>query len=452
MRKVAFAVAVLVAVGLAFWALRAFGGNGPLQRSESLDALPTAPARKGKFEITLMAVGEVATAKSLSVTAPFRGKIVYLADEGYVKKGELLVALDTTDLEEQRRKKQLEVELAEDRYRNKKREVDLQLTQLENKRADAASDVEIARAAYEEKKRAYERTERLVEKGLYPKVRLEEARFALLQAEKNLRKAERRLQEVEKEVQTRKNMLLTELKGVESEWETKKRELADLERKIAAARFYAPTSGLVIHASAWRGGNFGKVQVGDETWPGQVILTFPDTSEILSIMKVEEARIQEVRVGQKVRVRVEALPGKVYTGTVIRKGDVAITQLRRRRFFFSGEEQSKGFEVRVRIEDADDRLRPGMTTRNEIILETLDDAVYVPMEAVFEKDGKTVVFVKEGDRYRMVPVRLGKRSDVEVQVLEGLRGDEEVFLADPTKATSRWKPPRARTRFPARRR
>ncbi len=444
MKRVAAFLVLFLFLAVGFWAFRAVTGRAALQRGEALEEIPTAPVRRGKFEITLMAVGEIATAKSLSVTAPFRGKIVYLADEGYVKKGELLVALDTTDLEEQRRKKQLEVELAEDRYRNKKREVDLQITQLENKLADARSDVEIARAAYEERKRAYERTQKMVERGLYPRVRLEEAEFALLQAEKNLRKAERKLREVEKEVETRKNMLLTDLKSVESEWETRKRELEDIERKIRSAKFYAPTSGLVIHASAWRGGNFGKVQVGDETWPGQVILTFPDTSEILSIMKVEEARIQEVQLGQKVRVRVEALPGRVYTGTVIRKGDVAITQLRRRRFFFSGEEQSKGFEVRVRIEDADDRLRPGMTTRNEIILQVVEDAVYVPLEAVFEKDGQSVVFVREGDGYRVVPVRLGPRSDVEVQILEGLRGDEEVLLADPTQRAQRWKPQKPR--------
>jgi multidrug efflux pump subunit AcrA (membrane-fusion protein) len=436
MKRWLWTIVALLLVGGGFWATYRFA-FGERQKVD-LTKLPTALARKGRFEVTLSGVGEIQTAKETTISSRFGGKIVYLADEGFVKEGDLLVEFDTTQLQDQLRDLRLSYQLAQDNLANKKRSMDLELLQLKNALESAQNDLDIAQANLEEKQKDHERTRKLVERGLYPQVQLEQASLALLQTQKNHEKIQRSFEETKNRMETRQRVLETEYRSSQADLDKKKRDMEEVEKKISQAKILAPTSGLVVYAMSWRAGSMTKVQKGDDSWPNQAIMTFPDMSEILSVLKVEEGNISQVVAGQTARVTVESFPDQPYEGTVAKKGIVAITQLQRQRFWFSTGQESKGFEVQIRLEAKDDRLRPGMTTRNEIILEEVADTVHIPLESLFEKDGNVVVYIKESHtEYRAVPVTLGKRTATEAQVLEGLNGTETVFLADPTRESAR---------------
>ncbi len=75
-------------------------------------------------------------------------------------------------------------------------------------------------------------------------------------------------------------------------------------------------------------------------------------------------------------------------------------------------------------------LRPGLLVESEIIIESIPNTLYVPLQAVFEKAGKTVVFARAGKRYEQRAVKLGKRTESQVAVLEGLRQGEWITLTD----------------------
>lgn len=444
MKRWIWTIVMLVIIGGGFWATYKFA-FGERQKVD-LSKLPTALVRKGIFEVTVTGVGEIQAARETTITSPFGGKIVYLADEGYVQKGDLLVEFDTTQLQDQLRERRLAYQLAVDNLANKKRSMDLELLQLQNALESSQNDLEIAKANLEEKQKDYERTKRLVERGLYPAVQLEQSQLSLLQSQKAFEKSQRTFEETKNRVETRTKVLQTEYKSAENELEKKKRDMEEVEKKISEARILAPTSGLVIHATTWRGGSMQKIQKGDDTWPNQVILTFPDMTDILSAFKVEEGDIHQVENGQKARVTVEAFPDRPYEGVVVKKGTVAITQIQRQRFWFSSGQESKGFEVQIRLEAKDDRLRPGMTTHNKIIVEEIPNAVYVPLESLFEKEGRTVVYVKESDtKFREVPVTIGKQTATDAQIVEGLNGNETIFLVDPTKESMRAKMPKRKT-------
>jgi biotin carboxyl carrier protein len=77
-------------------------------------------------------------------------------------------------------------------------------------------------------------------------------------------------------------------------------------------------------------------------------------------------------------------------------------------------------------------LRPGLLTDVEIIVERIRDAIHVPAQAVFEKEGKFTVFVKTGQRFDERPVKLLKRSESVMVIAEGLKAGEVIALADPT--------------------
>ncbi len=435
------ALLILGVVGGAVW--EAFALAPSAQSQVTLDSLPTVEAKSGTFVVKLTQVGEIQTVRSESITAPFNGKIVYLADEGYVNKGDLLVELDTEDFKTQLRDKQLSYDLSAAQYENKVEDAKLQQLKLQNAVKEAQDRVEMAGADLDQAKKNYERKKVLVEKGLEPKVNLEQAEISLLKAQKSYESAQTDLQEAQKNKETQEKVIQLNLDSARNDLDKKKKDLEEVNEKIAKAKIYAPTSGLVIHYTGWKRGSWGKVQKGDELYPGMTIMNFPDMSEILSIMKVDEVDIQKVEVGQKAEIRLDALPGRVYHGKVVRKGTVAITELSTTRFGISlstGSGQTKGFQVDVYIDDKDDQLRPGMTTRTDIILEEIPDAVWIPLEALFDRNGEAVVYVKGAGKFKAVPVLTGKRTDTDIQIIQGLKGGETLFLADPTKSLKRYQP------------
>jgi hypothetical protein len=77
-------------------------------------------------------------------------------------------------------------------------------------------------------------------------------------------------------------------------------------------------------------------------------------------------------------------------------------------------------------------LRPGLLADVEIIVEKIPNAIYIPTQAVFDKDGRPVVFVKSGRRFEERYVKLLKQSESTMVVSEGLRPGELVALSDPS--------------------
>lgn len=75
-------------------------------------------------------------------------------------------------------------------------------------------------------------------------------------------------------------------------------------------------------------------------------------------------------------------------------------------------------------------LRPGLLVESEIIVEKISNTLYVPLQAVFEKSGKTVVYARAGNRFPPRTVKLGKRTESQVAIVEGLRETDVVALAD----------------------
>jgi HlyD family secretion protein len=139
--------------------------------------------------------------------------------------------------------------------------------------------------------------------------------------------------------------------------------------------------------------------------------------------RVRETDIHKVEKNQKVAVRVEAYPDLKLTGAVTLVGTLAQEEKERR--------GAKFFGVTVQVNESEPRLRPGMTARVEIQVEERPRALYVPLEAVFERGGRTVAYVASGGRPRMREVVLGPSNQDFVVVERGLRKDERVCLRDP---------------------
>jgi HlyD family secretion protein len=148
----------------------------------------------------------------------------------------------------------------------------------------------------------------------------------------------------------------------------------------------------------------------------------PDVSRMEVETRVRETDVHKVERNQKVSVRVEAYPDLRLTGTVSLVGTLAQEEKERR--------GTKFFSVRVLIKETEPRLRPGMTARVEIEVEERPRALSIPLEAVFERDGRSVVFLA-GRTPLEREVVLGPSNADFVVIEQGLARGDRVLLQDP---------------------
>jgi multidrug efflux pump subunit AcrA (membrane-fusion protein) len=98
----------------------------------------------------------------------------------------------------------------------------------------------------------------------------------------------------------------------------------------------------------------------------------------------------------------------------------------------SRDSKVKVFDVTAEIEAEDDRLMPGMTVSCEIVVERVPDVLYVPLDAVFRRDDKTIAYVRNGRGFDVREVSLGSEGNDNAIVEEGLSEGDQVALMDPT--------------------
>ncbi|MBW1764614.1 MAG: HlyD family secretion protein, partial [Deltaproteobacteria bacterium] len=200
------------------------------------------------------------------------------------------------------------------------------------------------------------------------------------------------------------------------------RKKTDMEGVLDKFVIHAPASGMLIYEREWSG---QKRTVGSEisTWD-LTVATLPDLSTMLSKTYVNEIDISKLKVGQEVRIGVDAFPDKGFTGLVTEVANI-------------GEQlpntDAKVFEIIIKLDGTDPILRPSMTTSNAIIIDTFINALCIPLEAVHSNDSMTYVYKRNNTRQVVV---LDVANENEIIVEAGLKEGDKVLLsvpADPEK-------------------
>jgi HlyD family secretion protein len=206
--------------------------------------------------------------------------------------------------------------------------------------------------------------------------------------------------------------------------------LVKAEDDLRKTTIYAPLSGRVIALNA----EVGEVVVsGTMNNPASVIGTIADLSEILAEIDVDETEVVHLATGQRVLLKVDAIPDREYTGRVVEIGSSGYAKPTQPDVTF--------FQAKVLFDAPDGSLRPGMSARAEIEVSTHTDALTVPIQAVVERkpknaDGQgsarkappvSVVFVVEEGKAKSVPVKSGISDSTDVEIVEGLSGGEQVI-------------------------
>jgi len=382
LKKYLILAAIIVVIILIF----VFSGLGGTSR-----AVPTARVAKGNFVVSLSENGNLAAKRSMTVSAPrIRGnlQIVKLVEEGsMVQEGDFLVQFEPTEQETRLRDAQAELKIAEANLNKAKAQYDMDIMQLE---------LELKKA------------ERLASE------KLSEAPIIRKEAELELELAKLKYE-------SQKTSLTADIEKMEVEVGKARDKKESATRDLEKMTLTAPIPGLVVYLEVWKGGTMSKVQEGDAPWSGQGLIDLPDLSTMVVETAVSEVDVSKVEKGQPVHITLDAIPGPVFTGTIT---DISTLAHRKDRASLINV-----FDVEVQIDSTDERLKPGMSAKADIIIGEYGDVLSVPIEAVFEKDDTTIVYTKSGKK---IPVSLGERNDAAVIITSGLNEGDEVALVDPT--------------------
>jgi HlyD family secretion protein len=170
---------------------------------------------------------------------------------------------------------------------------------------------------------------------------------------------------------------------------------------------------------------FPEFHVGDSTYPGMPVAEVIDPAEIDIEAKVGQSDRANIQVGQSAEVTVDALPGNTFKGCV-----KTISSVASRGGFFFQPGAAPTFELTIKLDGSDPSLRPGFRAQIVIFGNPLRNVLYLPPQAIFDRNGNPVVYAKSGAGFRIRPVKVAYRTETRV-VVDGLPQGTVVALVNP---------------------
>ena len=377
-----FATAGIVVVGAVFVMRRDGGGV----------AVETQPAaRKAVFRSSVTASGQIVAQRYADIGSSVMGRLVELrVKEGdAVKAGQIVARIDAI---------QAAASATAASARVKGAEADLRAT------ADvlqaAQSDLDAAKARAQEAQLNLQRVRDLRKDGLVPAAELDTATAAADTTAAQVRSAEaglRRLQQVREAAERRV-----------AETRADATRVADI---LAKTDIVAPISGVVSRLPVQEG---EMVVMGIQGQLGTTLMTISDLSAIDAEVKVAEADVLRIALDQTASVTLEAIPGVTFAGRVVEIGASALP-------IAGTGAAAREFRVKVRLDNPDQRLRPGLTCDAEVLTAERRNILVVPLQSVVVRTGsdgteRTGVFVANGRAVRFQPVTTGLIGGLDIEV------------------------------------
>jgi HlyD family secretion protein len=478
MQPLVLVAIVAVLGGALWWGLERSGWL----RDEGVEAVRGASVQRGPLRISVVERGNLKAADSLVLKSEIEGMttILKLVPEGtWVAEGDLLCELDATELIDRRFQQDISSRNAEAAFVKSRQnyeiqksqndsdikrseqelrfaEIDLRKFQEGEKSAKAAEADEAIKLAEEEFTRAEDKldwSQKLNEKGFLTATELEADRLSLSRARIQLEQAKRdkdllerfqlprdeaelvsKLEEAARELERVKLQATARIVDYEADMRTneaklelERDELEKLETQIAKSKIHAPRAGMVVYAveEGMRYGGSNPIKEGAQVRERQDILTLPSAKGMIAQVSLHESVLKQIASGQSATIEVDALAGRAFHGRVQFVAPMADQNM------FWANPNLRVYRTEVSIEDAVEEMRPGMSCAIEILVEEIEDTLFVPVQSVFRRGEQNLAFVERGGASEERAVEVGRYNDRWVQVLSGLSEGEVVLLAPP---------------------
>ena len=184
----------------------------------------------------------------------------------------------------------------------------------------------------------------------------------------------------------------------------------------------APYDGILVLTRDWRG---DVPRVGSTLWPGQPLGEIPDLKTMKAEVFVLEADAAGLAPNEKASVTLESNPNVAYAGKITQLDKLARPRVRGVPVQYFG--------VTITLDKTEPRvMKPGTRVRAVLDVENRANAFAIPRQALFEKEGKKIVYRKHGSKYDAVPVEISSSTAGRVVVTKGIAQGDELALIDPT--------------------
>ncbi len=460
-------------------------------RQSAPNQITTFTAKKGDLTINVIEAGTIKARDQEIIKSEVEGvnTILWIIDEGkQVKKGDLLLEIDASKLEEKLVDQQIKVQNNEAAYvratenllvtKNQsasdidKAELTLSFARQDlQKYSEGEYPKELKEAqaritlAQEELSRAADKlrwSKKLFGEKYLSQTELQADELAASKAQLNVELAEeslnllrdytyaRTMSELENGVKQAEMALeRAKLKGssdivqaeaslraAESEFKREQGKLEKILLQLEKTKIYAPADGLVVYATtakgSWRG-NTEPLAAGQEVKERQELIYLPQTNSVLVEAKIHESSLDKVRIGLPAQITVDALAGRSFTGKV-----ASISPLPDATSMWFNPDL-KLYNTVIFLEGDAGSLRTGMSCQAEIIVARYSDVIAIPLQAVVQVDGKPAVYVRQGKQIAARQVEIGQDNNRMIHIISGLQGGEEVVLT-PTHLSSQRRP------------
>ena len=248
-------------------------------------------------------------------------------------------------------------------------------------------------------------------------------------AEEALSKYEEGLQELSRTVSmsiARMAQAEAKVNSARNRFNLESTELKELRQQLENCNIQANTAGMVVYAQGDRWRDDEQIRVGATVRQRQEILTIPDMTQMSVQVKIPESYVKKVEKGQPAKIRLEAEPGRVLDGNITKVSVLPDSGDRWR------SPDRKVYSTQVTIQGAHTWLKPGMTAEVEVIVDQLEDVIYVPFQAVNTVDEYHIVFADDASgNIKLKEVKIGQFNDEFIEIQEGIEAGVVVHLKTP---------------------
>jgi len=356
--------------------------------------IPSVRVKRGPVTIKITESGELRARDQVTISAVNDKQILWLCPEGkFVHEGDTLVILETA------------------KYAISSSEAHSSMLVATAEMEKAQNNLEAQKSKEEAARQRYESLPELAKKGFVMGSEVEQAKLAWLELKATTKSYE------------------ASVRAASANVDRASKAEAQETRKLREGVMLAPRSGLVVYATTGTAEEAKKIAVGMVPFQGMDLMYLPDVSSMLVDTQIGEVDLAKVRVEAPASVQLDAYPGVTFKGEVMSVASLARRKLSRATGKLSG---AKVFDVVVRVLANDPRLKPGLTATVDIIVHQYDNALMIPLEAVFyDENEHPIVYLRKRGRVQAKAVDFTESND-RVAVVKNLDPNDEVLLGRPT--------------------
>jgi HlyD family secretion protein len=403
-----------IGAGVVILAVACYAAFGLRGLGAKQSVIPTTRVQRGTVEINVHTRGTLRPETSMIITAPpVSGtlQIIRISPNGsIVKKGDVVLEFDPSEQEYNLEQNRSKLQEAEQQIIKTKADAEVQAAQ--DKVALLKARFDVRRAELEVQKNEL---------------------VSEIDAKKNqlaLDEARRRLAQLEQDVKSRQESNTASIAVLEQQRNQAQLSMAQAQRAIDSMKVTSPIAGLVTikgnedaSGGFWYPGMvFPDYKAGDQVYPGRAIIEVLDLEHMQVAAKITESDRGNVSAGQDAQITVDLAPGVVYQGKLKSIAGLA-----------SGSwiaDNARNFDATFDFDKPDSRLRPGASAQVVVEGNSLADKLFIPRQCIFEKNGKLVVYVRQGSTFEPREIKITSQSESRA-VVEGLAEGTEIALLDP---------------------